>query len=41
MNSMERQKDKPLEDESPSSEGVQYATEEEWRNSSRKSEEAG
>ena len=38
MNSMERQKDKTLEDEPPSSEGVQYATEEEWRNSSRKSE---
>ena len=41
MNSMERQKDKTLEDEPPSSEGIQYATEEEWRNSSRKNEEAG
>ena len=40
-NSMERQKDKTLEDEPPSSEGVQYATEEEWRTSSRKNEEAG
>ena len=39
MNSMERQKDKTLEDEPPSSEGIQYATEEEWRNSSRKNEE--
>ena len=41
MNSMERQKDKTLEDEPPSSEGIQYATEEEWRNSSRKKEESG
>ena len=30
MNSMKRQKDVTLEDESPRSEGVQYATGEEW-----------
>ena len=30
-----------LEDESPRSEGVQYATGEEWRNNSRKNEVAG
>ena len=41
MNSMKRQKDMTLEDELPRSEGVQYATGEEWRNSSRKNEEAG
>ena len=37
-------KDRTLEDEQPRSEGVQYATEEEWReitNSSRKDEAAG
>ena len=36
--------DRTLEDEQPRSEGVQYATEEEWReitNSSRKDEAAG
>ena len=36
-------KDRTLEDEQPRSEGVQYATEEEWReitNSSRRKEEA-
>ena len=36
-----RQKDMTLEDKLPRSEGVQYATGEEWRNSSRKNEEAG
>ena len=30
-----------LKDELPKSVGVQYATGEEWRNSSRKNEEAG
>ena len=35
------QKDMTLEDEHPRSVGVQYATGEEWRNSSRKNEEAG
>ena len=38
MNSMKRQKDMTLEDKLPRSEGVQYATGEEWRNSSRKNE---
>ena len=44
MNSMKRQKDMTLEDEPPRSEGVQYATGEEWRtidNSSRKNVVAG
>ena len=41
MNSMKRQKYMTLEDELPRSEGVQNATGEEWRNSSRKNEEAG
>ena len=44
MNGMKRQKDMTLEDESPRSEGIQYATEEEWKpitRSSRKSEVAG
>ena len=41
MNSMKRQKDMPLKDEPPRSLGVQYATGEEQRNSSRKNEEAG
>ena len=36
----ERQKDVTLEDEPPGSAGVQYATGEEWKNSSRKNEEA-
>ena len=38
---MKRQKDMTLEDASPRLVGVQYATGEEWRNSSRKNEEAG
>ena len=41
MNSMKRQKDRTLKDELPRSVGVQYATGEEQRNSSRKKEEAG
>ena len=39
MNSMKRQKDMILKDELPRSVGAQYATEEEWRNNSRKNEE--
>ena len=38
MNSMKRQKDRTLKDKLPRSVGVQYATEEEWRNNSRKNE---
>ena len=41
MNSVKRQKDMTPEDEHPRSLGVQYTTGEEWRNSSRKNEEAG
>ena len=41
MNSMKRQKDMIPEDEPLRSVGVQYATGEEQRNSSRKNEEAG
>ena len=37
---MKRQKDTTLKDESPRSQGIQYATGEEQRNSSRKNEEA-
>ena len=40
MNSMKRQKDMTLRDEFPRSLGAQYATGEEWRNSSRRNEEA-
>ena len=40
VNSMKRQKDMTLKDELPKSVGAQYATGEEWRNSSRKNEEA-
>ena len=40
MKSMKRQKDKTLKDELPRSVGAQYATGEEWRNKSRKNEEA-
>ena len=40
MNSMKRQNDMTLKDEFLRSVGAQYATGEEWRNSSRKSEEA-
>ena len=38
-NSMKRQKDRTLKDELPRLEGVQYATGEEQRNSSRRNEE--
>ena len=40
MNSMKRQKNMTLKDESPRSVGVQYCTGEEWRNSSWRNEEA-
>ena len=40
MNSMKRQKDMILKDESPESFGVQYATREEQRNNSRKNDKA-
>ena len=36
LSNMKRQKDMTLEDEPPGSEGVQYATGEEWGNSSKK-----
>ena len=39
MNDMKRQKDTTLKDELPRSVGAQYATGEEQRNNSRKSEE--
>ena len=39
MHSMKRQKDMTLKDELSRSVGAQYATEEEWRNNSRKNEE--
>ena len=41
MNSMKRQKDMTLEDESARSVNVQYATGVELRNNSRKNEETG
>ena len=40
MNSMKRLKDMTLKDELPRSVGGQYATGEEWRNDSRRNEEA-
>ena len=40
MNSMKSQKDLTLKDELPRLVGAQYATGEEWRNNSRKNEEA-
>ena len=40
INSMKKQKDRTLKDELPRSVGAQYATVEEWRNNSRKNEEA-
>ena len=40
MNSMKRQKDMILKDELPRLVDAQYATGEEWRNSSRRNEEA-
>ena len=39
-NSMKRQKDRTLKDELPRLVGAQYTAGEEWRNSSRKKEEA-
>ena len=39
MNSMKRQNDRLLKEELPKSVGAQYASAEEWRNNSRKSEE--
>ena len=39
MKSMERQKDRTLNDELPRSVSDQYATGEQWRNNSRKNEE--
>ena len=40
MSGMKRQKDRTLKDELPRFVGAQYATGEEWRNDSRKNEEA-
>ena len=37
---MKRQKDRTLKDELPRSVGAQYATGDQWRNSSRQNEEA-
>ena len=39
MNSMKRQKDRTLKDELPRSVSAQYATRDQWRNNSRKTEE--
>ena len=41
MNSMKRQKEMTLEDELPRLVGAQYATGDQWRNNSRKTEKAG
>ena len=38
MNHMKRQKDRTVKDELPRSVGAQYATEDQWRNNSRKNE---
>ena len=38
MNSMKRQNDRILKEEFPASVGAQYATEDQWRNNSRKNE---
>ena len=38
MNSMQRQKDRTLKDEFPRSVGAQYATGEQWKNNSKKTE---
>ena len=40
MNSTKKQKDMTLKDDLPKLVGAQYDTGEEWRNSSRKNEEA-
>ena len=39
LNSLKGQKDRKLKDELPKSVDAQYATEEQWRNNSRKNEE--
>ena len=39
MNSMKKQKYRTLKDELPRSVDAQYATEDQWRNNSRKNEE--
>ena len=39
MNNIKRQKDRTLKDEFPKSVGAQYATGNQWRNNSSKSEE--
>ena len=39
MSSMQRQKDRTLKDELPRLVGAQYASEDQWRNNSRKNEE--
>jgi len=39
MNSMKRQNDRKLKEELPRSVGSQYATGDQWRNNSRKTEE--
>ena len=39
MNSMKRQKDRPLKDELPRLVGTQFATRDQWRNNSRKNEQ--
>ena len=41
MDGMKRQKDITLKDELPRLVGAQYATEEDWKNNSRKKEVAG
>ena len=38
LNSMKRQKDRPLKDELPRLVGAQYATGDHWRNNSRENE---
>ena len=40
MNSIKKQKDRTLKDELPRSVGAQYTTGDQWRNNSRKNEEA-
>ena len=40
MNSMKRQNDMILKDELPRSAAAQYATGDQWRNNSKKNEEA-
>ena len=40
MNSIKRQNDRILKEELPRSVGARYATEDQWRNNSRKNEEA-